>query len=159
MADQRVHVSGLKELGKAMEGLSNKVALKISRSAVQAGARSIRKLAISKAPIAPEPYRVRANKADKDGVLVLPKNIQKNIVAKNVKKSRLTAEAHVSIRGKRKNGYANRVAILQEFGTVNSPAQPFMRPAFDEGKLPAVELVKQKLQEGIAKAVAAGPVP
>lgn len=159
MADQRVHVSGLKELGKAMEALSNKVAKKIARTAVQAGGRSLRKLARSKAPIAPEPYRVRANKADKTGVLVLPKNIQKNIVVKNVKNTQFTAEAHVSIRGKRINGYANRVAILQEFGTVNAPPQPFMRPTFDEGRMPAVELVKQKLQEGIAKAVAAGPVP
>jgi HK97 gp10 family phage protein len=152
-AKTTVKVEGLRALGEAMRGLSADVNLKISRAAIQAGAKIIKDLAIAKAPIAPEAYTVRRNKADKEGVKVEPRNIQKNIVTKRVKNSSLTAETVIAIRGKRKNGYASRVATLQEFGTVKMAAQPFMRPAFEEGKMPAVEAVKRRLTTRIAKAV------
>lgn len=40
-----------------------------------------------------------------------------------------------------------------EFGTSKQPAQPFLRPAFDSKKEKAVEVIKQVLADGIAKAV------
>lgn len=153
MAKSTVQVKGLRELGMAMRGLSAEVNQKISRAAVQAGAKVIKDLAIRKAPIAGAPYIVRKNKQDKQGVLVQPGNIPKNIVTKRVKDSRMTAETVIAVRGKRKDGYASRIASLKEFGTVKMPAEPFMRPAFDEGKVPAVNAVKNRLRTRIAKAV------
>jgi HK97 gp10 family phage protein len=43
-------------------------------------------------------------------------------------------------------------AITQEFGTVNAPAQPFMRPAWDANKQTALNMVRQSLADEIEKA-------
>jgi HK97 gp10 family phage protein len=43
-------------------------------------------------------------------------------------------------------------AITQEFGTVNHPAQPFMRPAWDGNKMAALNLMRQSLADEIEKA-------
>ena len=51
--------------------------------------------------------------------------------------------------GPTKEGYPQ--AMMQEFGTVNQPAQPYMRPAWDEGKAQLLENVKTGLGVEIAK--------
>lgn len=43
-------------------------------------------------------------------------------------------------------------AITQEFGTVNHPAQPFMRPAWDGGKNNAFASLRDDLEAEIEKA-------
>lgn len=43
--------------------------------------------------------------------------------------------------------------ILQEFGTVNHKAQPFMRPAWDELGAKAAEVIRDEIKIGIDKAV------
>lgn len=43
-------------------------------------------------------------------------------------------------------------AITQEFGTRNHPPQPFMRPAWDANKRPALESIKDDLRDEIEKA-------
>ena len=45
-------------------------------------------------------------------------------------------------------------AITQEFGTVNHPAHPFMRPAWLANKLRALDIIKKDLWEEIEKAAA-----
>lgn len=42
-------------------------------------------------------------------------------------------------------------AALEEFGTVNAPAQPFMRPAWDSEAEPALETIKAELWDEIDK--------
>jgi len=42
--------------------------------------------------------------------------------------------------------------LFQEFGTVNHPPQPFMRPAWDAGKDRMLEEIKDKLWAEISKA-------
>jgi HK97 gp10 family phage protein len=42
--------------------------------------------------------------------------------------------------------------IFQEFGTVNHPPQPFMRPAFDQDALPLIDRLKPLLAAEIDKA-------
>lgn len=170
MAKSTIEVKGLRELGQAMKALEEDVKMRICRAAVQAGAKIIKDKAIAKAPVAPEPYEVVDqvyNKAVQRGkgveglkkkrkantMIVQPRNIGRNIVTKRVPRSQMTAETVVAIRGKFKDGYANRIAILQEFGTVKQKPQPFMRPAFDEGKGPAVEAIKERLRRRIDKAV------
>lgn len=46
----------------------------------------------------------------------------------------------------------NPQAIQQEFGNANSPAQPFMRPAWDQTKDRVLEIVKDNLGTEITKA-------
>lgn len=43
--------------------------------------------------------------------------------------------------------------VLQEFGTINHPPQPFMRPAWDQEKDGALEIIKRELGGEIDKAV------
>ena len=50
-----------------------------------------------------------------------------------------------------KRGNPLRQAIFQEFGTVNHPPQPYMRPAFDAKKMPALETIRTELAVEIEK--------
>lgn len=43
-------------------------------------------------------------------------------------------------------------ASLQEFGTSNHPPQPFLRPAWDGGRMAALEYIKRQLGAEIKKA-------
>lgn len=132
-----VKVEGLRELGEAMRALGAEMGKKIASSMTSAAAGVIRKDAITRAPEHDEPHTV-------DGVLVQPGNLKKNIVRKKVSKSktRLTSEHIVTVRGKRKDGYAARYGRLQEFGTVHHAPQPFLRPAFETNRMKAVEAMK-----------------
>lgn len=146
-----VKVEGLRELGARFKTLSEDIQKKTARAATNAGAQIIKRRAKELAPIAPAPYIV--DDGTEGGQLVQPGNIPKNIVVKRVPPSQttLTSEHVVAVRGKRKDGYANRIGVLQEFGTVKQAPQPFMRPAFDQEKGFAVAAIKQKLRERIEK--------
>lgn len=138
MAKTVVRVEGLRELGEAMRALGKEVATKVATSMTSAAAGMVRKDAVSRAPEHDEPHTV-------DGVEVQPGNLKRNIVRKKVSKSktRLTSEHIVTVRGKRKDGYAARYGRLQEFGTVHHVPQPFLRPAFDNNRMRAVEEMKR----------------
>jgi HK97 gp10 family phage protein len=45
-------------------------------------------------------------------------------------------------------------AITQEFGTVNFPPQPFLRPAWDSNKRGALDILRDKFKEQIDKSIA-----
>ena len=51
--------------------------------------------------------------------------------------------------GPTREGYPQ--AMMQEFGTVNQPAQPYMRPAWDEGRDQLLEDLKTGLETEITK--------
>jgi HK97 gp10 family phage protein len=146
----RAEVKGLKELGNKLKELSTKEALKIAKSATGGAAQVIKKKAKAKAVVAEKAYIVRQNKGDA-GILVQPGNVPKNIIAKKIK-SNLTSEHIVAVRAKRKDGYAQRVGILIEFGTVKQAPRPFMRPALYNGKNEAIEVMKKRISDGIKKA-------
>ena len=147
MADGSFKVSGLKELGERMRGLSVEMNTKIARAATAAAAGVIRKRARANAPIADEDYVV-------EGTPVSKGNLPKQIVTKRRKDSEtaLTSEHVVTVRGKRKYGYASRIGVLQEFGTVKMAAQPFLRLAFDQGKEEAADAMKKRIAARIEKA-------
>lgn len=151
MAGKGAKVLGLRELGEAMRGLAADTAGKAARSATGAGAGVVRKAAKGSAPVADAPYTVRARKGD-PGVLVQPANIGRNIITKHVKGSHLTSEHIVTVRGKRKDGYASRIAALQEFGTVSMPPQPTLGPALEQNVQPAIDAIAKRLQQRILKA-------
>lgn len=45
-------------------------------------------------------------------------------------------------------------ATFAEFGTVDTPAQPYMRPAYDQGAEPALQYVETSLAQEIHKSAA-----
>lgn len=147
MARTTVRVEGLRQLGEAMRALGRETATKIAGAMTNAAAQVIKKDAIQRAPEHDVPHEV-------DGVLVQPGNLKKNIVAKKVSKNRTPlSSAHiVTVRGKKKDGYAARYGRLQEFGTVHHAPQPFLRPAFDTNRMQAVQAMKQRGEQRIRAA-------
>jgi HK97 gp10 family phage protein len=145
----RIEVKGLAELGARLDLLSVSMQVKIAGQATGAAARVVKRRAVQLAPVAPEPYVVL-------GDLIQPENIGRNIVAKKIRLTEHTAEHIVTVRGKKKYGYASRIGSLQEFGTVKQAAQPFLRPAFDQEIGAAITAMKKALVRGIERAAKGG---
>lgn len=142
MAD--LQVKGLRELGAAMRGLSADMAGKVARQAVAAGAGVSRKAIRQKAPVDTG-------------------NLRAAIVMKREKNTRLTEEYVVAVRkGKRRDVAAAKsgqgklgkdayYAHMVEFGTVKMPAQPFVRPGFEETAQAATDAIAKRLKARIEK--------
>lgn len=138
------NVSGLRELGEALRGLSQDMALKASRQAVAAGASVVRKAARQAAP--------------KD-----TGNLEKAIVMKRKRFTNITEEYNVAIRvGKRqdiKNAKAGKGALgkdafyarFLEFGTVKMSPRPFLGPALEANVNQATEAMKKRLAARIER--------
>lgn len=151
---ETVHVSGLKELQKAMQNLGRKTANKIAIKAVRKGGAIIRDKARQNAPVLVKntPYR-------KAGTL--RKSIQSRAkVGKNGKTSSfvwvkgLSTKQVLSFKGKTgKVGAYNPKDPFYwrfvEFGTSKMPAKPFMRPAFEQSKDRATSEVIKTLKDEI----------
>lgn len=139
-----VQVKGLHELGLQMRALGADMAGKVARQATAAGAGVARKAIKAGAP--------------KD-----TGNLQAAIVMKRVRDTRLTEEYVVAMRkGKTRDAKAAKrgegrlgkdafYAAFQEFGTVKAPAQPFIRPGFEESVQPATEAIARRLKQRIDK--------
>lgn len=137
-------VKGLRELGLAMRALGADMAGKIARQATAAGAGVARKAIRARAP--------------RDSG-----NLAAAIVMKRVRNTPLTEEYVVAVRkgktrdavaGKRGQGRLGKDAFyagFNEFGTVKMPAQPFVRPGFEESVQPATEAIARRLKQRIEK--------
>ena len=132
---------GFRELGERFARLSAEMQASTARSSTNAAAQVIKKLAILKAPEAPSGVSLN----------VPPKNLKNNIRVKRLTDTPLTSEHIVFVRGGKKAFYASRYGSIQEYGSVKQGAQPFMRPAIDEGKGRAVEAIRTKIIEGVHK--------
>jgi HK97 gp10 family phage protein len=135
-----IKIEGLEGIKQAMKDLSNEVNKRIARSATLAGTQIVKEAAIKNAP-------------------VLTGNLKKNIVLKRDTKTNLTSEFLVTVRqGKRtKKQIAQGLgdafyAKFLEYGTVKTPAQPFLRPAFDNNKEAAANAIIERLKTGISRA-------
>lgn len=149
MASTTVRIEGLQALGERMRKLALEMNTKIARDATNAAAQVIKKQAIANAPEYFEAHKL-------EGVVVQPGNLKKNIVVKRVAPGRaapLTSQHIVTVRGKRKDGYAARYGRLVEFGTVKMSANPYLRSAFEQEKGFAVQAMIDKLKSGIDKAI------
>lgn len=160
MADAiRLQVSGFRELGEKLRKIQAETAVKIAGRATSAAARVVRNSAQGKAAVSEKAHIVKLQASDRggqaDGVLVQPGNLKKNIVVTKVKRQylgSLTSAHLVTVRGKKKDGYAARYGRLVEFGTVKMRPLPFLRPAFDENIQKALEAMKDTIAKGIEKA-------
>lgn len=137
-----VKVEGLRELGERMKGLSEDMNNRIARAATAAGAVVIRDAAKQKAPV-------------RTG------NLKKNIIVKRLPKgeSSLTSEHIVTVRKgkltkKQQASGLNDAFYAQfvEYGTAKMPAQPFLRPAYDQNKEKAVQAIKDRISKRLTKA-------
>ena len=146
MASVTIKVEGLKELGQKFAQLSDDMQKKVARSATNAAAQVVKKIAIRKAPVSP-PEVTPA---------IPPGHLKKNIIVKRsrLRNSNLTSEHRVTVRGRSKEGGISpyRVGVFQEYGTVQHGPQAFMRPAIDQGTSQAIEAMKKKIKERIDKA-------
>lgn len=137
-----VKIEGLSELGARMKTLTSDVNNRIARAATAAGAVVIRNAAQQKVPV-------------DSG------NLKKNIIVKRLPKgeSPLTSEHIVTVRkGKltskqKSSGLKDAYyGSFVEYGTAKMPAQPFMRPAYDQNKEKAAEAIKDRIRKRIEKA-------
>lgn len=141
---ESVRISGLRELGLQMQALSADLAGKVARQATAAGARVTRQAIKAGAP--------------KD-----TGNLEAAIVMKRVRDTRLTEEYVVAVRkGKTRDSKAAKrgegrlgkdafYARFQEFGTVKAPAQPFIRPGFEESVQDATQAIADRLKQRLQK--------
>jgi HK97 gp10 family phage protein len=140
-------------MGETFKGLSRDVQDKVARAATNAGAQVLKKRIASLAPIADEAYKVQNKKGET--LTVQPGNLGRNVVVKRLREgeTNATSEHLVVMRGKRKYGYASRIGSLQEFGTVDQPAQPFFRPGAQQAIEPALAALKDRFGKRINKAI------
>lgn len=130
MARVRLHVDGLKEAERALRDLGPKVARRVLRKAVQAGANRWLYSAQLKVPV--------------DSGLLLSTLVAKTGTSK--KKGRVSAR--VGMKAGDFKGESFYGSFL-EYGTHKMEARPYLRPAFDEQRENATNIVRAKLREGI----------
>lgn len=141
----RVEVKGLRQLGERLRKLSAKAAGSAARGATGKAANVIKKL--TKLKIETNPSVETGSMRDAVIVKKLPKS-----------QSRVTSEHIVTFRGRGKpyNKKGQKIARaphahFPEFGTVNMPAEPSLRPAFDQGKHEALNVMVKTLEQRLIK--------
>lgn len=141
-------IKGLRQLGENLKALGDEVGSKIARQATGRAARIVKDEEVLLAPVAPEDYVIEGTKVSKG-------NVKKQIVVKRVKSgdTRLTSEHIVTVRGKKRYGYASRVMSIYEFGSLKQPARPTIRRAWDGKKKDAETEMVETLRKGIDRAV------
>lgn len=146
MATTTSHVDGLRALGESMRLLKREVAQRGARSATAAGAGVVKKATKS---------RIQSNPSIETG------SMRDAVIAKRVPASQtnLTSEHIVTFRGRGKpyNKKGQRIdraphAHLVEFGTVNMPAEPSLRPALEENQEAVIAAMAKSLKKVVDKA-------
>jgi HK97 gp10 family phage protein len=145
MADTQ-NLTGFDELAKKLKALGPKVAKNGLRRATSAGAAIVRNDARARAPVdTGEMKRDIMMKREKDARGAETTGAVYSVFVRSGKKSRMA--------GKKRN--VDRDSYywkFVEFGTANSPAQPFLRPAFEANKGTAIEAIGKSLDETIQAA-------
>ena len=136
----RVKVEGLREVDAALATLPRAT-----------GKNVLRRVALARLEPMAEDARSRAPKhllELKDSIAVSTKSSR---YAKWKSKKQNTVEAYMGPGGEG-SGHAPPQGSLQEFGTVNHGPQPFMRPAWDQGKSDLLDGIAEDLWSEIEKA-------
>lgn len=135
----RVKVRGFRELDRALSELPKATAKSVVRKVAKAALEPMADQAASKAP-------------EDKGLLAFSIGVSEKRT-RRVRKEQKGKKASFEMA----MGPATGVGTLYyathvEFGTVDTPPQPFMRPAWDGGKAQALETVKDGLAREIDKA-------
>lgn len=171
-----VKVQGLRDLGDRMKTLSEDVNKRIARAATAAGAAVIKKAAQNLVPVKTGALKKgivvkRIPKSESGLTSEHIVTVSSREMKKYVAKSRAAVVelqgpiAPTTINGKtyrakkllgRKESYTSLgdffYAHFVEYGTAKMPAQPFLRPAYDQNKERAVEAIKDRIEKRLKKA-------
>jgi HK97 gp10 family phage protein len=139
-------IEGLRELGGALKELSSDVSKRIIYSATLKASQVIAKRASQLAPVSDKPHKV-----GKNGPTVQPGNLSKNIVTKRRKQIKNGLAAYEVV-WKSKKKSDPFYGLFAEFGTTSQAAKPFMRPAFDQTKDEALNVMIKTLSKRIERA-------
>lgn len=154
-----VRVTGLKEIDAALGELDKRTARAVSRRTLVKALSPMADVAEEKAPFLRGDLKrsiTTTTKKPKGG------DAGKAAFAEVLRGGGDRSEARAALLAANKGGAfaqafmgpgRNPQAIMQEFGTVNHPPQPYMRPAFDEEKDATVQRVARTMGEEIDKAV------
>lgn len=143
MLNTTLDFSGLEDLSKDLELLSRAENNKVLRDATRAGAKVLAQAVRDKAP-------------EKSGKL------KRNIVVATVRGRPGVISSGVHIRGRSPSGETDNTMKADnpnnafywrfvELGTVHQPAQPFLRPAFDEQENAATSAALAQMNQAIDK--------
>lgn len=147
-----MRIDGLKELQNALKELPKEIQKRPLRSAVSAGAKVIADEAINKAPqgetgnLRKSIYRYRSRRQSPTGKETFLVGVRKG-KAKYANTSRNRRLGRVG-KTYQTQGEAYYWRFV-EFGTSSQPARPFLRPAFENSKERAVQVMKERLGKAI----------
>jgi HK97 gp10 family phage protein len=142
-----VKVEGLAALEKELERLSKSAGKGVLRRSLKKAAQPMAALASSLAPDDPNTTVEDLHRE----ISVSPKLSKKDAGQhrKMFKNDKAAVEMFV---GPSTKAYPQ--ALMQEFGTVNQPPQPYMRPAFDQEAQPTLDRLGQIIFDELEKSLA-----
>lgn len=143
MIDINLDFSGLDEIARDLETLSRAENNKVLRDATRAGAEVLREEVIQRAP-------ERSGKLKKNVVVLTQKSRRRGEISSGV---------HIRGRNMRTGNSDNSMKASDprnafywrfvELGTVNMPAHPFVRPAFDTRQEQAAQAAMERMNRAI----------
>ncbi|MBP2856179.1 HK97 gp10 family phage protein [Dickeya oryzae] len=135
--------SGLNDIAKEFEKLSKAENNKVLRDATRAGAEVLKAEVIANAP-------VRTGKMRKNVVVVTQKSRRKGEISSGVHIRGVNPKTGNSDNKMKANNPRNAFYWrFVEMGTVNMPAHPFIRPAFDTTQEMAAEAAIKRMNTAI----------
>jgi HK97 gp10 family phage protein len=144
-----VKITGEKELDRILSNLPKAFTDKVLVSAFKKAADPVVKAAKARVPVGNKPHMRYSG--GRVVATYYPGNLQKSIGAMQVKDKKGNKAVLVKPRRGAKWKNDGYYAHLVEFGTSNSPAQPYMRPAFDSTKALVNATVKKEIHIAFIK--------
>lgn len=140
---EEIEVQGLRELHQALQQLPVRMEKNILRGAIRAGARVIYEEARRRAPVLKDADPRRIMGALAKSVRIMSPNLRNGTI-----KGGVMAGGKATVgRGANKVQANAWYAHFVEYGTVNMPAQPFLRPAVDSRAQTAIEATGQYIRD------------
>ena len=133
---QRAKITGFRELDRALSELPKATERGVLRNVAKKALQPMLEDAQDKAPVDDGQLR--------DSLQISATGLTKK--AKRQDRGRPKKGARMYL------GTASPYAALREFGTVQTPATPFLRPAFDSNVKGTIEIIRRELREEIDKA-------
>ncbi|ELQ5996695.1 MULTISPECIES: HK97-gp10 family putative phage morphogenesis protein [Cronobacter] len=143
MIDINLDFSGLDEIARDLETLSRAENNKVLRDATRAGAEVLREEVIQRAP-------ERTGKMKKNVVILTQKARRRGEISSGVHIRGVNPRTGNSDNTMKANNPRNAFYWrFVELGTVNMPAHPFVRPAFDTRQEQAAQVAMERMNRAI----------
>ncbi|WP_426346355.1 HK97-gp10 family putative phage morphogenesis protein [Cronobacter universalis] len=143
MIDINLDFSGLDEIARGLETLSRAENNKVLRDATRAGAEVLREEVIQRAP-------ERTGKMKKNVVILTQKARRRGEISSGVHIRGVNPRTGNSDNTMKANNPRNAFYWrFVELGTVNMPAHPFVRPAFDTRQEQAAQVAMERMNRAI----------